>query len=464
MLFNSFVFVWFFLLVYLLYLASKRSVLLQNSILLVASYVFYGYWNYKFLSLIALSTLIDYFVGQKLYAETAEKKRRIWLSVSVIANLAILGFFKYFNFFADSFADFIQLFGFQADYVTLKIVLPVGISFYTFQTMSYTIDIYRRKLTPTKNFINFALFVSFFPQLVAGPIERASRLLPQIEKKRTINSSLVNEGIFLIIWGYFKKIVIADNCAIITENLLYDNGINLLIALFAFTLQIYGDFSGYSDIARGISKLMGFDLMLNFRLPYFALSPSDFWQRWHISLSSWLRDYLYIPLGGNKLGISKTYRNLMLTMLIGGLWHGASWNFVFWGAFHGLILVIYRYFKITPEREQLGFLKRSMYMLPMFLLTMFGWLLFRIQDVSYIPEFLSNIFNLDSSIHFQSIRKLAIVGLPLLVLQVAQHKSKNLNIILHTPLIIQYMFYLTLIVLMILFGVHESSEFIYFQF
>lgn len=304
MLFNSFTFLYFFIAVYVLYLLLKKKHLHQNFLLLVASYVFYGYWDWRFLSLILLSTLIDFFIGQTLYKQNDPRRRKILLSLSVIANLSFLGFFKYFNFFAESFESMVGLFGLTAGDLTLRIVLPIGISFYTFQTMSYTIDIYRGEMKPVKNLMNFALFVAFFPQLVAGPIERAKNMIPQIEKPRNVTPEFINAGIYLIVWGYFKKLVIADNVALIA-NKVFNNyteyqGMDLIIGVLAFTIQIYCDFSAYSDIARGLAKLLGINLMLNFRLPYFALNPSDFWLRWHISLSSWLRDYLYIPLGGNR--------------------------------------------------------------------------------------------------------------------------------------------------------------------
>ncbi|NEO92828.1 MAG: MBOAT family protein, partial [Moorea sp. SIO3G5] len=300
MLFNSFIFVLFFIIVYTLYLFLNRNYKAQNILLLIASYVFYGWWDWRFLSLLALSTVVDFTVGKQLQDIKEDRKRKLLLCISLVFNLSLLGFFKYFNFFAESFSSLLQIVGLQVDWVTLTILLPVGISFYTFQTMSYTIDIYRGKLKPISNFLDFALFVSFFPQLVAGPIERATTLIPQIILPRNLNIEQINAGILLIVWGYFKKVVIADNMATIA-NPIFNNytqyqGLDVLIGILAFTVQIYGDFSGYSDIARGISKLMGFELMVNFKLPYFALNPSDFWLRWHISLSTWLRDYLYIPL------------------------------------------------------------------------------------------------------------------------------------------------------------------------
>ncbi len=328
------------------------------------------------------------------------------MSLSIAANLSILGFFKYFDFFADSFARLLSTFGMEADWPTLNIVLPVGISFYTFQTLSYTIDVYRRKLDPTKSFLDFALFVAFFPQLVAGPIVRASHLLPQILRPRRITSPEIDAGLFLILWGYFKKVVIADNVGLIANQVFGDygqyQGIDIVIGTLAFAVQIYCDFSGYTDIARGLCKLMGFDLMLNFRLPYLADSPSDFWQRWHISLSSWLRDYLYIPLGGNRHGELATYRNLMITMLLGGLWHGAAWTFVIWGAYHGVLLCVYRaasdcrhIFAVQDSYSRgnstVQSSIRALRISIMFGFTLLGWLIFRSESPQQILEMLVNV-------------------------------------------------------------------------
>jgi D-alanyl-lipoteichoic acid acyltransferase DltB (MBOAT superfamily) len=333
MLFNSFIFFIFLAVVLPLYYWLPKK--LRNPLLLVASYVFYGYWDYRFTALLAISTLIDFFVGQKLHLSANPNTRKRWLSLSMLSNLGILGAFKYYGFFVSSFAPLAAIFGGNLDYLHLNIILPVGISFYTFQTMSYTIDIYRRKLEPTNNFIDFAVFVSFFPQLVAGPIERASNLLPQIAKVPLPSRIQVEKGIVLIATGLFKKVMIGDTAGRIVDHVFAQPEIykspELLAALVLFSIQIYADFSGYSSIARGTAKLLGIELMKNFEQPYLSRNITEFWRRWHISLSSWLRDYLYISLGGNRKGISRTYVNLMLTMLLGGLWHGASWNFVIWG-------------------------------------------------------------------------------------------------------------------------------------
>ena len=471
MLFNSFTFILFFFITYILYLLFKKNLKSQNILILISSYVFYGYWDWRFLFLIALSTVIDFSIGKKLGKTILQNKRKQLLAISVIANLSILGFFKYFNFFAQSTTELLQIFGFNADSVTLNIILPVGISFYTFQTMSYTIDVYRKKLKPTTNFLNFAVFVSFFPQLVAGPIERAVNLLPQVAAKRIISKEMINAGIFLILWGFFKKVVIADNCAIISNSVFnnYESfqNIDLLIGVLAFTFQIYGDFSGYSDIARGISKMLGFELMVNFRLPYFAISPSDFWNRWHISLSSWLRDYLYFPLGGNRSGNYKTYRNLLLTMLLGGLWHGAAWNFVIWGAFHGIILIMYRLFEKQQPQTSIQ-PNNNLTKVPligiMFILTIFGWLIFRANSVDQIWYFISNFSFQSTSTSGNLWFNLLFFISPLIIVQIFQHIKKDLLVVLKMPTIFIAVLYAFLLIWITVFGARESTEFIYFQF
>ena len=475
MLFNSLVFLAFFIVVYAAYLLLNRHYKAQNRLLLVASYVFYGYWDWRFLSLIAISTVIDYGVGLILSRSESPRKRKWLLFLSVFANLGLLGFFKYFNFFADSFAGLLGMFGMDAGYVTLNIVLPVGISFYTFQTMSYTIDIYHRKIEPTRSFLDFALFVSFFPQLVAGPIERAVNLLPQVSHPRKIKKSQVNAGIFLILWGYFKKVVIADNMAVIAAQIFngYTNyqGLDILIGILAFTVQIYCDFSGYSDIARGLAKIMGFDLMVNFKLPYFALNPSDFWLRWHVSLSSWLRDYLYIPLGGNKGGTAATQRNLALTMLLGGLWHGAAWHFVIWGAFHGLILALYRVFDRHPEHEdpwsgKYSYARILSKMLLMFILTLIGWVIFRASTIHQIWYMLTNVFYgwTWSPESLELGYRLLFFSLPLILIQIYQYQKKDLLAPVKFPALIKYSLYTFFLLWIFIFGVREATEFIYFQF
>ena len=394
MFFNSWQFVAFIIpTLCMYYMLPHRG---QNRLLLACSYLFYGAWDWRFLSLIWISTLVDYFIAHKMAKEDREGRRKALLVVSLAVNLGFLGFFKYFNFFSDSLSVLLTGIGLPPSPFILDVVLPVGISFYTFQTLSYTIDVYRGKLTPCRNILDFALFVAFFPQLVAGPIERASSLLPQLLKRRTVQRDMVLSGLWLILWGYFKKVVIADNLAHYVDQVYGGgaplNALTVTLATYAFAYQIYCDFSGYSNIARGLSKLMGIELMKNFDIPYIASTPSEFWRRWHISLSTWLRDYLYIPLGGNRGTGLLTYRNLMLTMVLGGLWHGAAWNFVLWGFFHGLILIVYRRLKIRgPKSTEISWRavsKRWGAILFMFHLTCVGWFLFRVESLAQISAML----------------------------------------------------------------------------
>jgi len=355
MLFNSFAFAVFFPLVFILYWSvfNKKSVRIRNLFLLAASYVFYGWWDWRFLSLLIISSLLDFLIGKYLYKlnqsesthETEiHRKKTILLVVSIVVNIGFLGFFKYFNFFADSFSDLFALFNVHLSRTTLHIVLPVGISFYTFQTLSYTIDMYRKRAQPAQDWIQFFAFVSFFPQLVAGPIERAKNLLPQFEALKKPDYSVFRSAMILMAWGFFKKIMIADRLAVFVENV-YDNpaaadGLPMIVGVFFFAFQLYFDFSAYSDIARGTGSLFGFKLMQNFHNPYFATSFGNFWKRWHISLSSWFMDYVYIPLGGNRKGKTRTNMHVLIVFAVSGLWHGASWNFVIWGILNALFMII----------------------------------------------------------------------------------------------------------------------------
>ena len=344
MLFNSIDFAIFLPIVFVVYwFVANRSVKIQNFLVVAASYVFYGWWDWRFLSLILFSTMIDYCVGRGLLNQQNQFKRKVLLWTSILVNIGLLGFFKYYNFFLDNFIAAFTFFGSEIHSTSLNLILPVGISFYTFQTLSYTIDVYKRKLEPTKDFVSFAAFVSFFPQLVAGPIERATHLLPQFYKKRTFDYGRAVDGMRQILWGLFKKIVIADNCAEYA-NLIFNNsadysGSTLVLGALFFTFQIYGDFSGYSDIAIGTSRLFGFDLMRNFNFPYFSRDIAEFWRRWHISLSTWFRDYLYIPLGGSKGGLWLKIRNTLIIFVVSGFWHGANWTFVVWGALNAIYFI-----------------------------------------------------------------------------------------------------------------------------
>lgn len=381
MIFNTWLFFFFFVLVFSLYLGLRRRAP-QNWLLLVASCFFYGWWDWRFLFLVGFSTVIDFWMALKMDATDDDRLRRRYLVVSVVSNLTLLGFFKYFNFFADSTHKLLNNFGIDAANWRLDIILPVGISFYTFHALSYVIDVYRRDLRATNHFRDFSLFVMFFPQLVAGPIGRASHQLPQFLRERRVTIEGLRDGMWLILWGLFKKVCIADNLArYVDANFARSAELNAPLAyltVLAFAYQIYCDFSGYTDMARGLAKMMGFDILPNFKRPYAATDPQDFWRRWHISLSSWLRDYLYIPLGGSRGGGWFTYRNLLITMVLGGLWHGASWNFVWWGVYHGLLLVTFHAWSAWRKQHSIGFeLPRPLATIVMFQFTLFGWLLFR---------------------------------------------------------------------------------------
>ncbi len=345
MLFNSLEFFIFLALVFFLYwFLLKKSLTAQNILLLIASYVFYAWWDWRFLSLILLSTIVDYFVGIKIDSNTDKSTRKRWLWVSVLFNVGLLGFFKYYNFFVDSWIDMFSMFGYSIKSTwTLRVILPVGISFYTFQTMSYSFDIYYKKLKPTRDFLSFAAFVSFFPQLVAGPIERASNLLTQILNKRTFSYGQTVSGLKLILWGLFKKMVVADALAPIVDDIFTNYSTypasTLILGVTLFSFQVYGDFSGYSDIAIGTAKLFGIELMSNFKFPQFSRNVAEYWQRWHVSLSTWFRHYVYIPLGGSRVSKLKSVRNIIIIFLVSGFWHGANWTFIFWGAFHALVFI-----------------------------------------------------------------------------------------------------------------------------
>ena len=393
--FASLEYLGFLLGVWLAYVALHRRG--QNVLLLVASYYFYACWNWKFLSLIILSTAVDYSVGKYLARNNAERARRLALLVSLVTNLGLLAVFKYYGFFTDSAVDLLQSVGVSVHRPTFEIVLPVGISFYTFQTLSYTIDVYRRRLQPCRSLLDFSLFVAFFPQLVAGPIERAAHLLPTLQNRRTISSAGLKRGLFLILLGLTKKVAIADGLAGCVDSIYGTSagvsGLDVAVATYAFAFQILCDFSAYTDIARGTAKLFGIDLMNNFNAPYFARSPGDFWRRWHISLSSWLRDYLYISLGGNRKGPRREYANLMITMVLGGLWHGAAWNFVLWGIYQSALLCVFRLIASRRRDEEStsapgirGALPKVFATALFFQLTCFGWLLFRASSLAQIVD------------------------------------------------------------------------------
>lgn len=403
MLFNSIDFAIFLPVVFVLYwYATQRRLALQNLLIVAASYLFYGWWDWRFLSLIIFSTLVDYTVGLALKKEEDHLKRRLLLLTSIVINLGLLGFFKYYNFFADNFAAAFSFFGAPIQTGSLHIILPVGISFYTFQTMSYTIDVYRRKLEPTRDFIAFTAYVSFFPQLVAGPIERAANLLPQFYRKRIFSQASASEGLRQILWGLFKKMVIADNAADFA-NLIFNNsdqypGSVLLLGGVFFAFQIYSDFSGYSDIAIGTARLFGFELMRNFAFPYFSRDIAEFWRRWHISLSTWFRDYVYIPLGGSRGATWVRIRNTFIIFIVSGFWHGANWTFIVWGALNALyflpLLLAKRnriHLDSVAEGKILPSLKDLLKMGLTFTLTVVAWIFFRAENMGHALDILSEI-------------------------------------------------------------------------
>ncbi|MCH8532308.1 MAG: hypothetical protein LAT65_15770 [Saccharospirillum sp.] len=441
--------------------------------LLVASYVFYGYWDWRFLGLIFLSTVVDYFIAIHLEKTSVKRRKQLLLGISVASNLGMLGFFKYYNFFVHEMAELLTAIGIQANMPTLYVVLPVGISFYTFQTMSYTIDVYRGHTKPTRNFLDLALYVSFFPQLVAGPIERSHDLMPQILKPRYYRPGDFSEGLYHVLFGLFKKVVIADNMAPIVNTIFSTptselTGTEVLIGVYAFAFQIYGDFSGYSSIAQGVAKWMGIDLSWNFKMPYFARNPSDFWRRWHISLSSWLRDYLYISLGGNKKGRLFTLRNLMLTMLLGGLWHGAGWLFLLWGFWHGLLLIVYRIFEgeDNSNRSSNRFVTLFKVIL-MFNLICIGWLFFRAESLSQAIDMLGLLFSLDYSFTALSAYSFSMVLFfvtPMMLYEFRVERKKDLLYLLSASVPERTLIYAYFALMLVVFPPVSPQVFIYFQF
>ncbi|MCB2173661.1 MBOAT family protein [bacterium] len=473
MLFNSYVFWLFYAIVLLLYFRLQHR--FQNRLLLVASYIFYGYWDYRFLSLILISTVVDYYVAQAIHASDRQSRRKRLLLVSIVVNIGFLGFFKYYNFFAEELQAVLLPIWPSISLQLLHIILPVGISFYTFQTLSYTIDAYYKKIEPARNFIDFALFVSFFPQLVAGPIERAGRLLPQVSSHRTVTREDFNQGLFLVVSGLFKKVVIADNMAVIVNTVFSKpvaemSGAEVVVGLYAFAFQIYGDFSGYSSIAKGVAKWLGFELMWNFRNPYFAVSPSDFWRRWHISLSTWLRDYLYIPLGGNRFGSLLTFRNLVITMFLGGLWHGANWTFIVWGLFHGVLLIVYHVRDQVFGRDRLESeknpLKRAFSVVTMFHLICLSWLFFRAESIGQAGQMLATIVTVPIWTPFATYALLSLIFFvaPLLLFEFWTERKGDLYALISANGAVQACCYLYMILMLVIFPPLRAQTFIYFQF
>ena len=478
MFFNSIDFAIFLPIVFILYwFVANKNLKLQNFLIVSASYFFYGWWDWRFLSLILFSTIIDYSIGRKLKEEENKRKRKVLLWTSIVVNLGFLGFFKYYNFFIDNFTTAFLFFGTEIKANSLNIILPVGISFYTFQTLSYTIDVYKRKLEPTKDFIAFSAFVSFFPQLVAGPIERATHLLPQFYKKRKFDYASAVDGMRQILWGLFKKIVIADNCAqyaneIFNNSAGYDGSTLVLGALF-FTFQIYGDFSGYSDIAIGTSRLFGFNLMQNFAFPYFSRDMAEFWRRWHISLSTWFRDYMYIPLGGSRGGTWMKVRNTFIIFIVSGFWHGANWTFIVWGALNAIYFLPLLLTKsnrnnldLVAQGKYFPNIKECSLMLLTFGLTVFAWIFFRAENIGHAISFISEILS-PSLLTIPQVLPIEIILLVLIFVLIewigkeGQYAISQIGTKCKLPL--RYAMYYAIIVAIFWFGGQEQ-QFIYFQF
>lgn len=475
MLFNSIDFALFLPIVFILYwFVLQRDLKLQNILIVVASYVFYGWWDWRFLSLILFSTVVDYIIGVLLLKEEKQSKRKLLLWISILVNLGFLGFFKYYNFFLDNFIAAFSFFGNPIAVSGLNIILPVGISFYTFQTMSYSIDVYRKKLEPTKDFIAFSAFVCFFPQLVAGPIERATHLLPQFYKKREFVYENAVSGMKLIIWGLFKKVVVADNCAFFV-NKIFDtpevySSPELFTGMVFFAFQIYCDFSGYSDIAIGLSKLFGFDLMVNFKFPYLSRDIAEFWRRWHISLSTWFRDYIYIPLGGSKGSKLFQMRNVLIIFLVSGFWHGANWTYVVWGFFHALLFLPLLLFNInrnnvtTKSYGWMDFLKIT----STFILVSVGWVFFRADSISEAFLYLEHLVafkNFGMALFYKTnaslmLFALSVMSIVILCVQELVWVVKKREV----PFISSYGAVILVLLIFFMGSFKNQVDFIYFQF
>jgi D-alanyl-lipoteichoic acid acyltransferase DltB (MBOAT superfamily) len=472
MLFNSVQFALFFAIVYAGYrMAGHRA---QNWLLLAASYYFYAAWDWRFTGLLAASTLVSYGVALRLAraGEVRARRRLLWAGVGF--HLVTLAFFKYYGFFVANLSALFESLGIRSPFLVLSVVLPLGISFYTFMAIAYLVDVYRREIEPSRDLVEFALFISYFPHLIAGPILRAPSLLPQIARPRVIRPQDLSEGLWLTAIGLFKKMVVADNLAPIVDAVFAPDraasGGEILIGVYAFALQIYGDFSGYSDVARGVSQLMGIELNVNFRFPYFVRTPREFWRHWHISLSTWLRDYLFIPLGGSRGGRLATHRNLFVTMLLGGLWHGAAWTFVAWGAYQGVLLAAHReiearFGRFWPTRRVAGGLAGVFAWLVMCHLTCYGWLLFRATGFDQIVAMSASLARFswteDAGVHALSVVG---YGLPLMLLNAYEWWKDDLLAVVRLPLVPRYAVYGALFYLIVIFGQYGGAQFIYFQF
>lgn len=479
MLFNSIQFACFLPIVFLLYWfvfdcfisKSKTQLLLQNAFVVAASYVFYGWWDWRFLLLIALTSVCSWVSGLLIGKAKSRKEAKTWMTLNIVLNLGILALFKYYDFFVSEFA---QLFHFSTDGMLLRVILPVGISFYTFQALSYSIDVYRGTIEPTKDIVAFFAFISFFPQLVAGPIERATNLLPQFLKKREFDYFAAVDGMRQILWGLFKKVVVADNCARYVDQVFSayseHSGSALLLAAVFFTFQIYGDFSGYSDMAIGTAKLFGIKLMRNFNVPYFSRDIAEFWRRWHVSLTTWFRDYVYIPLGGSRVNKAKIVRNTFVIFLISGLWHGANWTFIAWGGYHALLflplILLGKNRKFTnqvAEGRTLPTIQEFGQMSLTFLLVVFGWIIFRAESIGQAWGYVCGVFNLNFFV-FEGLPRKTVVFIVVMLIVEWVHRGKTHGLeIRGNHFLIRWSYYVIIIATIFVYGAFNES-FIYFQF
>lgn len=482
MLFNSLDFIIFISIVFVLYwLLLKDNVKAQNSFILTVSYIFYGWWDWHFLLLILVSTITDFILGKQLQSEYKLFKRKIYLWTSIIINLGILGVFKYYNFFVESFIDTFNLLGLKTQYTSLNIILPIGISFYTFQTLGYTIDVYKKKVEASTDFIAFAAFVSFFPQLVAGPIEKASQLLPQFYNKRAFDIAKIVDGLRQILWGLFKKMVIADNCAAFANEIFNNTelytGSNLVLGVLFFSIQVYGDFSGYSDIAIGVARLFGFTLMKNFAFPYFSRNIVEFWRKWHISLSIWFKDYVYIPLGGSRGNRWRTAKNILIVFTLSGLWHGANWTYIFWGVLHA---VFYTLFLLTNRHKKNLDVVAKGKVFPTFIeffsiittfsFVSFALIIFRSNTLAHAGIYISKMFTLQMfevpsllNLNYTIITLILVITFMLIEWLGREHNYAIEHLGFNWKYPLRYSFYYLLLLLLFLFGGKENT-FIYFQF
>ena len=480
MLFHSYEFIIFLPIVFILYwtvLINKTKY--QNALLLISSYIFYGWWDWRFLILIFLSSLADYLIGIKIEESLIKHRRQIFLYTSIIINIGTLFIFKYANFFIDNLITSLVSIGIEATPLTLNIILPLGISFYTFQTLSYSIDIYHRKIKATHNFITFATFVSFFPQLVAGPIERAANLLPQFNNNRAFDYKNTVDGMRQILWGLFKKVVIADNCAVVV-NLIFSNyadynASSLLLGAIFFSFQIYGDFSGYSDIAIGIARLFGFKLMQNFSYPYFSKNIAEFWRRWHISLTTWFRDYVFIPLGGSRGSKLNKYKNILIIFALSGFWHGANWTFIVWGLLNASLYIITQIVIENVNPNYIGKLhpsiKEAFLMIFTFMIVTISWVFFRAENIHHAFSYIHKMFSFDL-FHIPNMPNrffaLQVIALIIFFLIIEWHGRDSQYAIaksfIKQKTFIRYAFYYIIVILLFWYGGGNQNEFIYFQF